>query len=125
INKNEAKLKRQEIETESEFYGAMDGASKFVRGDAVAGILILFVNLFAGVIIGTLQHGLPIADAIKNYSLLTIGDGLVAQIPALLLSIAAAMMVTRVSKDDNLSEKFITQMTSNPKVISITASVLL
>ena len=125
ITKSEALQKRKDLDTESEFFGAMDGASKFVRGDAVAGILILFVNLFAGILIGVLQFNLPITEAIKNYSLLTIGDGLVAQIPALLLSIAAALMVTRVSKDEELSNNFIAQITDSSKAVNITAGILL
>jgi len=125
LTKSEAIQKRQDLNTESEFFGAMDGASKFVRGDAVAGILILFVNLFAGILIGVLQFNLPLTEAIKTYSLLTIGDGLVAQIPALLLSIAAAIMVTRVSKDEELSNSFFSQITDSSKAINITAGVLL
>ena len=97
IDQNEAKKRRSEVAKEADFYGSMDGASKFVSGDAIAGLLILFINLIGGIAIGVLQHGLPFAEAGKVYTLLTIGDGLVAQIPSLLLSTAASVMVTRVS----------------------------
>jgi len=98
ITQAEAIVRRQEVREEADFYGAMDGASKFVRGDAIAGILVVFINLFGGTIIGAAQHGMSLADAGRTYALLTIGDGLVAQIPALLLSVAVAILVTRVSR---------------------------
>ena len=98
ITQPEAIVRRQEVREEADFYGAMDGASKFVRGDAIAGILIVFINLFGGTIIGAAQHGMSLADSGRIYALLTIGDGLVAQIPALLLSVAVAILVTRVSR---------------------------
>src|SRR3546814_5475439 len=91
-----AKARRQEVATEADFYGSIDGASKFVKGDAIAGLLILAVNIIGGLILGTVQHGLTMAEAGSNYILLAIGDGLVAQVPALMLSIAAAVIVTRV-----------------------------
>ena len=97
ITQDEARARRVEVSEEADFYGAMGGASKFVRGDAIAGILILVINLLGGLAIGMLQHGLDFGDAIRLYALLTIGDGLVAQIPSLVLSSAAALMVTRVS----------------------------
>ena len=97
ITQDEARTRREDIGREADFYGAMDGASKFVRGDAIAGILILFINIIGGLAIGTLQFDLPFADAMRNYTLLTIGDGLVAQIPSLVLSSATAIIVTRVS----------------------------
>jgi flagellar biosynthesis protein FlhA len=103
VTADEAKSRRQEVATEADFYGSMDGASKFVKGDAVAGLLILFVNIFGGLILGTLSHGLSIGDAAKTYILLAIGDALVAQVPALLLSIAAAAIVTRVASPFDLS----------------------
>jgi flagellar biosynthesis protein FlhA len=103
LTADEAKIRRQEVATEADFYGSMDGASKFVKGDAVAGLLILFVNIFGGLILGTLSHGLSIGDAAQIYLLLAIGDALVAQVPALLLSIAAAAIVTRVSSPLDLS----------------------
>jgi len=98
INQEEARTRRVEVAAEAEFYGSMDGSSKFVRGDAIAGIVILFINIIGGLFIGTLQHGLAFSTAVENYVLLTIGDGLVAQIPSLVLSTAAAVIITRVSK---------------------------
>ncbi|MGB5717687.1 MAG: FHIPEP family type III secretion protein, partial [Gammaproteobacteria bacterium] len=95
IDQDQARTRREEVTQEADFYGAMDGASKFVRGDAIAGLLILFINIIGGFAVGTLQHGLSMADAAHFYTLLTIGDGLVAQIPSLVLSTAAAIMVTR------------------------------
>ncbi len=109
---------------ESDFYGAMDGASKFVRGDAVAGILILFINILGGFAIGTLQHGLDASQAAQNYVLLTIGDGLVAQIPAMLLSTATAIIVTRVSGEQDMSAEVSKQLTSNPKVLFIASGII-
>ncbi len=124
IKQDEAKARRSEIAAEADFYGAMDGASKFVRGDAVAGILILFINLLGGLAIGILQHHLAFADATKRYALLTIGDGLVAQIPSLLLSTAAAIMVTRVNSSEEMSTQIIRQMFENPKSLLIAATML-
>ena len=103
LTPEEAKDRRAEVAKEADFYGSMDGASKFVKGDAIAGILILVVNVVGGLIIGLLQHNLPIGQAAEAYILLAIGDGLVAQIPSLLLSIATAIIVTRVSSAHNLS----------------------
>ena len=97
LSQEEARLRREEVSQEADFYGSMDGASKFVRGDAIAGILILFINIIGGLIIGTVTHGMALGDAATNYVLLTIGDGLVAQIPSLVLSTATAIIVTRVS----------------------------
>jgi len=116
--------RREEVTRESDFYGAMDGASKFVRGDAVAGILILFINIIGGFSVGVLQHGLSAGDAAHNYVLLTIGDGLVAQIPSLLLSTAAAIIVTRVSGSQDMGEEVLSQLFSNPKVLFVTAALL-
>ncbi len=99
----EAKLRRAEVATEADFYGSMDGASKFVKGDAIAGILILAINIIGGIILGVVSHGLAMGDAAQTYILLAIGDALVAQIPALLLSIAAASIVTRVKSEQDLS----------------------
>lgn len=124
IKQEEALQRREEIAQEADFYGAMDGASKFVRGDAVAGILILLINIVGGLIIGTAQHGMSFADAGHNYVLLTIGDGLVAQIPSLILSTAAAIMVTRVSKSQDMGEAILSQVFGNPKALLIAASVL-
>ena len=102
ISQDEAKKRREEVREEADFYGSMDGASKFVRGDAIAGILILLINILGGLAIGMLQHEMTFDGAIHNYSLLTIGDGLVAQVPSLLLSTTAALMVTRVSKEHDM-----------------------
>ncbi len=124
IDQEEAKRRRQEIVSESDFYGSMDGASKFVRGDAIAGILILFINIIGGLIIGVAQHDMTFADAGHNYTLLTIGDGLVAQIPSLLLSTAAAIMVTRVSSEQNMGQQIASQLFGNPRVLAITSGVI-
>jgi flagellar biosynthesis protein FlhA len=117
-------LRRQEIAQESDFYGSMDGASKFVRGDATAGILILIINIIGGLAIGTLQHGLPLGEAAQVYTLLTIGDGLVAQIPSLLLSTSAAIMVTRVSTNTDMGEQIISQLFHNPKTLVVTGGMI-
>jgi flagellar biosynthesis protein FlhA len=124
ITQEEAKRRREEVMQEADFYGSMDGASKFVRGDAVAGFLILLINLVGGVIIGMFQHGMPIGMALKTFSLLTIGDGLVAQIPSLLMSISAAIMVTRVSNEHDIRQQAITQLFTNPRPLNVTASIL-
>lgn len=124
IGQEEAKQRRTEVSSEADFYGAMDGASKFVKGDAVAGILILFINLIGGLLIGMLQHDLPFAKAIEVYALLTIGDGLVAQLPSLLLSVAAAIMVTRVSSSQDMGEQVAGQMFESPKALGVTAFIL-
>ncbi len=124
IEQDEARRRRTEISAEAEFYGSMDGASKFVRGDAVAGILILIINIIGGLSIGLLQHDLSFAQAARNYTLLTIGDGLVAQIPALLLSTAAGIIITRVSSSQDMGEQVLQQLFKNPKSLSITAGIL-
>ena len=124
ISQADAIVRRQEVREEADFYGAMDGASKFVRGDAIAGILIVFINLFGGIIIGAAQHGMPIADAGRTYSLLTIGDGLVAQIPALLLSVAVAILVTRVSRAHDMSQQIMSQVLGQPRALAVTAGIL-
>lgn len=125
IDQAEAKRRRTEVAQEADFYGSMDGASKFVRGDAVAGLLILFINLIGGIAIGVLQHGLPFAEAGKVYTLLTIGDGLVAQIPSLLLSTAAAVMVTRVSSAEDMGAQVNRQMFASPKALAVAAAILI
>ncbi|MGD8526114.1 MAG: flagellar biosynthesis protein FlhA [Thioalkalispiraceae bacterium] len=125
IDQDTARTRRQEISDEAEFYGSMDGASKFVRGDAVAGLLILFINIIGGLIIGTLQHDLSFAQAARYYVLLTIGDGLVAQIPALLLSTAAGIIITRASTSQNMGEEVLKQLFSNPRSLMIAATILL
>ncbi len=124
ITQAEAIVRRQEVREEADFYGAMDGASKFVRGDAVAGILIVFINLFGGTIIGAAQHGMSLADAGRTYALLTIGDGLVAQIPALLLSVAVAILVTRVSRSHDMSQQIMSQMLGQPRALGVTGGIL-
>ena len=124
ISQADAITRRQEIREEADFYGAMDGAGKFVRGDAVAGILIVFINLFGGTIIGAAQHNLSLADAGKTYALLTIGDGLVAQIPALLLSVAVAILVTRVSRPHDMSQQIMSQVLSQPRALAVTGGIL-
>ncbi|MEO0436810.1 MAG: flagellar biosynthesis protein FlhA [Pseudomonadota bacterium] len=124
INQEVALRRRDEVGREADFYGAMDGASKFVRGDAVAGILILFINILGGFAIGTLQHDLSAAQAAENYVLLTIGDGLVAQIPSMLLSTAAAIVVTRMSGTADMGAEVASQLTDNPRVLFVTAGVI-
>lgn len=124
VDQNEARRRRSEISQEADFYGAMDGASKFVRGDAIAGILIVFINMLGGFAIGMLQHGMDFADAVRNYTLLTIGDGLVAQIPSLVLSTAAAITVTRVSAAQDMGQQIITQLFGHPKALAVTGGVL-
>jgi flagellar biosynthesis protein FlhA len=124
ITQAEAIARRSEVREEADFYGSMDGASKFVRGDAIAGILIVFINLFGGTIIGAAQHGMSLADAGRTYALLTIGDGLVAQIPALLLSVAVAVLVTRVSRPHDMSQQIMSQVLSQPKALGVTGGIL-
>ncbi len=124
ITQDEARERRQEISGEADFYGSMDGASKFIRGDAVAGILILFINLLFGLGIGMIQHDLAFAQAAENYTLLTIGDGLVAQIPSLILSTAAAIAVTRASAAKDMGDQVLGQLFSKAKPIAITAAIL-
>ena len=124
IDEKEAKRRRAEVGEEAEFFGSMDGASKFVRGDAIAGIIILFINIIGGLIIGMAQHGLGFGEAADSYILLAVGDALVAQIPSLLISVAAAMVVSRVGKDADLGGQIVGQMFSSSKVLGITASIL-
>ncbi len=124
ITQAEAVVRRQEIREEADFYGSMDGASKFVRGDAVAGILIVFINMFGGTVIGATQHGLSLANAGKTYALLTIGDGLVAQIPSLLLSVAVAILVTRVSRPHDMGQQIMSQVLGQPRALAVTAGIL-
>ena len=124
INQDEAKRRRQDVTMEADFYGSMDGASKFVKGDAIAGIMILFINILGGFVIGMVQHGLSFGEATEIYTLLTIGDGLVAQIPSLLLSIAAAIIVTRQNAEQDMGAVVLTQMFDEPKSLIIAAGVL-
>ena len=125
IDQDAARTRREEVAQEADFYGAMDGASKFVRGDAVAGILILLINIVGGLGIGMVQHDLNFATALQNYVLLTIGDGLVAQIPSLLLSTSAAIIVTRVASTQDVGGQIVSQLFSTPKALGIAAAVLL
>jgi flagellar biosynthesis protein FlhA len=124
IEQDEARTRRFEVTKEADFYGSMDGASKFVKGDAIAGILILFLNIIGGLSIGMMQYSLGFGEAIEIYTLLTIGDGLVAQIPSLLLSIAAAIMVTRQNTDEDMGQQVVFQLFDNPKALMITAGIL-
>jgi len=124
IGEDDARRRRSEISREAEFFGSMDGASKFVRGDAIAGIVIMLLNVVGGLIVGVLQHDMGLAQAAKNYTLLTIGDGLVAQIPGLIISIAAGMVVTRVSDDRDIGQQVVSQMFRNSKAIAITAAIV-
>ncbi len=124
IGEDEARSRRSIISQEADFFGSMDGASKFVRGDAVAGILIMLIMIIGGLTIGVLQHNLDFATAANNYTLLTIGDGLVAQIPALIISTAAGIVVSRVSTDEDLSQQMLGQLFSQPLVLYITATIL-
>ncbi len=124
INQEDAKQRRQDVTQEADFSGAMDGASKFVRGDAVAGILILVINILGGLLIGLIQHDLSFDVAVEYYSLLTIGDGLVAQIPSLLLSTAAAIMVTRQNSSNDMGTQIISQMFGSPRALIVTAAIM-
>ncbi|MCG9575530.1 flagellar biosynthesis protein FlhA [Vibrio tubiashii] len=124
IDQDQARTRRQEVTKEADFYGSMDGASKFVKGDAIAGILILFINIIGGLSIGMAQYDLGFQEALQIYTLLTIGDGLVAQIPSLLLSIGAAIMVTRQNTDEDMGQQVVFQMFDNPKALMITAAIL-
>lgn len=124
ITAEEAKARRKSIVEEADFYGSMDGASKFVKGDAIAGILILLINLIGGFIIGVVQHDMSFSDSLRTYTLLTIGDGLVTQIPALVLSVAAAIMVTRVSSAQNMGKQILLQLFDNPRALGVAAGVL-
>ncbi|MDZ7919938.1 flagellar biosynthesis protein FlhA [Rhodoferax sp.] len=124
IDEREAKRRRAEIGEEAEFFGSMDGASKFVRGDAIAGILILLINIFGGFAIGILQHDLSASQAANSYILLAVGDALVAQIPGLLISVAAAMVVSRVGKDKDIGKQIVGQMFVSPQVLGVTATIM-
>jgi flagellar biosynthesis protein FlhA len=124
INEQQARERRSKIEREADFYGAMDGASKFVKGDAIAAIVILFINLIGGFIVGMAIHGMPFNEALHTYSILTIGDGLVSQIPALLISTAAGMIVTRASSEGNLAEDLTSQMLKYPKLLYVVAGTV-
>lgn len=124
IDQEQARVRRAEVTQEADFYGAMDGASKFVRGDAIAGILIMVINLVGGLGVGMVQHALSFDDAVQFYSLLTIGDGLVAQIPSLLLSTAAAVMVTRANSSEEMGQQVFRQMFASPRALFVSAAIL-
>ncbi len=124
LTREEAKARREEVREEADFYGAMDGASKFIRGDAIAGILILFINMLGGLAVGMLQHGMPFGDAAATYTLLSIGDGLVAQLPALLVSSAVAMLVTRASRAQDMSQAMLGQVFGQYRALAISAAII-
>jgi len=124
IAEQEARRRRTEVAQEAEFYGAMDGASKYVRGDAVAGIMVTVINIVGGLVVGMVQHDLDFADALKNYTLLAIGDGLVAQIPSLIISTAAGVVVSRVASDQDISGQLIGQLFAKPQVMFISAGIV-
>ncbi|MGC8502084.1 flagellar biosynthesis protein FlhA [Desulfurella sp.] len=124
ITETEAKNRRQEIAKEADFYGAMDGASKFVRGDAIAGLLITFINIIGGIIIGVLQHNMSLSEAASRYTVLTIGDGLVVQLPALIISTAAGIVITKSSSEESLAPDLINQITKQFKALYLSAAIL-
>lgn len=124
IGEDEAKKRRSEVTQEADFYGSMDGASKFVRGDAIAGLMIMVINVVGGLLVGVVQHGMDLGAAAESYTLLTIGDGLVAQIPALVISTAAGVIVTRVATDQDVGEQMVGQLFNNPRVMLLSAGVL-
>jgi len=124
IGEDIARKRRTEVAQEADFYGSMDGASKFVRGDAVAGLLIMVINIIGGLVVGVAQHGLDFSTAGKTYTLLAIGDGLVAQIPALVISTAAGVIVSRVTTDEDVGSQLTGQLFSNPQVLFLTASII-
>ncbi|MGQ9473010.1 MAG: flagellar biosynthesis protein FlhA [Candidatus Caldatribacteriaceae bacterium] len=125
IDEKEARRRRREIERQADFYGAMDGASKFVRGDAIAGLVITMINFLGGIVIGSLQRGLSVQEALQTYALLTVGDGLVAQIPALLISTASGLIVTRAASEDNLGQDVSRELTQIPRAVLLTAMLLI
>src|SRR4029079_5504538 len=116
--------RREEITQQADFFGAMDGAGKFVRGDAIAGIIITIINIVGGFVIGVAQQGMPFADAAEVFTKLTIGDGLVSQVPAFLISLAAGLLVTRSTQRSDLPAQFISQLFSNPRALAVASSFL-
>lgn len=124
IGEEEAKRRRKEVTQEADFYGSMDGASKFVRGDAIAGLLIMAINIIGGLIIGVMQHDMTLSAAGEAYTLLTIGDGLVAQIPGLVISTAAGVVVTRVVNEQDVGEQMVGQLFTSPRVLALSAAVI-
>ena len=125
IDQTEAKRRRKNLEKEANFYGSMDGASKFVKGDAIAGIVILLINIIGGLAIGVMQRGMPWAEALQTFTLLTIGDGIVTQIPALVISVGTGIIITRSASDARLSEEILNQVTAYPKTLMLVAAALL
>ncbi len=125
ITEEEAKLRRRELEQESGFFGAMDGAAKFVRGDAIAALLIVFINIIGGIVIGTVQEGMPIGEAAATYTILTIGEGLVSQVPALIVSISAGLLVSKAGIEGTADQALLDQFSRHPKAIAITASLMM
>ncbi len=124
INESEAKARRKKIQDESNFYGAMDGASKFVKGDAIAGIIITFINIIGGIVLGVTVKGMELSDALNAYTIMTIGDGLVSQVPAILISVATGLLVTKATSDSEISSAFAKQIFSQPTVVYIAGGVL-
>ena len=125
ISEQQARERREKVSREADFYGSMDGASKFVKGDAIAGIIIVLINLIFGIIIGMLQQGMSLADAASHFSLLTVGDGIVSQVPALIISTATGIVVTRAASDGNLGQEITTQLFAFPKMLYITGGTIL
>src|SRR5437867_5219924 len=124
IDEAEARRRRRQIEDESGFFGAMDGASKFVRGDAIAGLLVVFINIIGGMIIGIAQQGLPFAEAARTYTLLTVGDGLVTQVPALIVSTAAGLLVSKAGVTGAADQAMLRQLSGYPKALGMSAAVM-
>jgi len=124
IDEKEAQRRREELVKEADFYGAMDGATKFIRGDAIAGFLITAINLIGGIAVGILQHGLNFSQALKTYTILTVGDGLVSQIPSLITSVAAGFMVTRSASQTDLGSEITSQLSSYPKALALVSFIL-
>ena len=125
IDETQARQRRMDIEAEQDFYGAMDGASKFVKGDAIAAIIIVIINIFGGIVVGVVQKGLPFTEAVKTYTILTVGDGLVSQIPALVISTATGLVITRAASDEDLGQDVTRQLLSQPKALVVAAITLL
>src|SRR5581483_7441106 len=124
IDEAEARRRRKNLEDESGFYGAMDGASKFVRGDAIAGLLVVFINVIGGMIIGIAQQGMPFSEAARTYTLLTVGDGLVTQVPALIVSTAAGLLVTKAGISGSADQALMKQLSGYPKALAMSAAVM-
>ncbi|MEE3193140.1 MAG: flagellar biosynthesis protein FlhA, partial [Candidatus Poribacteria bacterium] len=124
IDETQARQRRMDIESEQDFYGAMDGASKFVKGDAIAAIIIVIINILGGIVVGVVQKGLPFTEAVKTYTILTVGDGLVSQIPALVISTATGLVITRAASDEDLGQDVTRQLLSQPKALVVAAITL-